>query len=85
LDQLLNYLVWRDSKAALIVFIKTADPAATVEKLHAAIERHPAYILTKEAGNPRSRAEYIFTADAEGRRIALAVVPVVLSLDSEQD
>ena len=82
LDQLLSYLVWRDSKAALVVFIKTADPAATVEKLHAAVEGHPSYVLTKEADTPRSRVEYLFTADAEGRRVALAVVPVILSVGS---
>jgi hypothetical protein len=82
LDQLLSYLVWRDSKAALVVFIRTADPAATVEKLHAAVEGHPSYVLTKKADNPRSLVEYLFTADAEGRRVALAVVPVVLVVES---
>jgi hypothetical protein len=34
--QLVEYrprvLVWRDSKAALVMFIKTRDPAATIEK-----------------------------------------------------
>ncbi|MBK8459502.1 MAG: hypothetical protein IPL43_04320 [Micropruina sp.] len=40
LDQLLSYLVWRDSKAALVVFIKTADPALTIAKLHAAVAAH---------------------------------------------
>ncbi len=82
LNQLLSYLVWRDSKAALVVFINTADPTATVEKLHTAVEGHPRHVLTKEAGNPRSRVEYIFTADTEGRRVALAVVPVVIAAKS---
>ena len=82
LDQLLSYLVWRDSKAALIVFIKTADPAATVDKLHAAVEAHPGHVLTSDAGNLRSRAEYIFTADNEGRRVSIAVVPVVIVVKS---
>ena len=78
LDQLLTYLVWRDSKAALVVFIKTADPAATIEKLHAAVEAHPTHVLTKDATDPTNRAEYVVTADEEGRRVSLAVLPVVV-------
>jgi hypothetical protein len=78
LEQLLSYLVWRDSKAALIMFIKTADPAATIEKLHSAVEAHSSYTLTKESTNPSSRADYIVTADDEGRRVSLAVIPVVI-------
>ncbi|MGL5827777.1 MAG: hypothetical protein ACRCYU_23665 [Nocardioides sp.] len=78
LDQLLRYLVWRDSKAALIIFIETKNPAKTVENLHAAIEEHPAHTLTKGATNPSKRADYIVTADDEGRRVSLAVVPVVI-------
>ena len=78
LDQLLSYLVWRDSKAALVMFIKTKDPAATIGKLHAAVEVHPNYVLTKDASDPGSRVDYIITADEEGRRVSLAVVPVII-------
>jgi hypothetical protein len=78
LDQLLRYLVWRDSKAALVVFITTADPSATIAKLHAAVEAHPSHALTKESSDPSSRVEYIVTADEEGRRVSLAVLPVVI-------
>jgi hypothetical protein len=60
------------------MFIKTADPAATIEKLHSAVEAHSSYTLTKEATNPSSRADYIVTADDEGRRVSLAVIPVVI-------
>lgn len=78
LDQLLGYLVWRDSKAALVMFIKTKDPAATIEKLHAAVNAHPCYAMTKNATTPSSRVDYIITADDEGRRVSLAVFPVVI-------
>lgn len=78
LDQLLSYLVWRDSKAALVIFIKTANPAATIAKLHAAVEAHIRHVLTKNAPDPSNRVEYIFTADTEGRRISLAVLPVII-------
>lgn len=78
LDQLLRYLVWRDSKAALVMFIQTKDPAATIEKLHTAVEAHPSYALTKNMTDPSSRVDYIITADDEGRRVSLAVFPVVI-------
>lgn len=78
LDQLLSYLVWRDSKAALVILIKTVDPAATIAKLHAAVEAHVRHVLTKDATDPSNRVEYIFTADPEGRRISLAVLPVII-------
>lgn len=81
LDQLRGYLVWRDSKAALVMFIKTKDPAATVEKLHAAVEAHPSHALTKDAADPGSRVDYVITADDEGRRVSLAVFPVVIRAD----
>lgn len=78
LDQLLGYLVWRDSKAALVMFIRTKDPSTTVERLHAAVEAHASYALTKDASNPSNRVDYIITADDEGRRVSLAVIPVVI-------
>jgi hypothetical protein len=78
LDQLLSYLVWRDSKAALVMFIKTADPAATIDKLHAAVGTHDRHVLSKAASDPSSRVDSILAADAEGRRVSLAVLPAVL-------
>ncbi|MFD7311035.1 hypothetical protein [Promicromonospora sp. NPDC059942] len=78
LDQLLSYLVWRDSKAALVMFIKTVDPASTLDKLHVAVEAHPRHVLTKSAPHADRRRDYIVTADDEGRRVSLAVIPVVV-------
>lgn len=78
IDQLLSYLVWRDSKAALIMFIKTQNPEATIDKLHTAVKQHPSYLT--EAHNPHDHTwgSYIFTADDEQRRITLTVIPVVV-------
>jgi hypothetical protein len=78
IDQLLSYMVWRDSKASLIYFIRTVDPDATIAKLVAAVEAHPNHVLTKTADTATSTFEFVFTADEEGRRISLAVIPVVL-------
>ena len=72
--------MWRDDKSALIMLIKTADHAATIEKLRAAVREHPSYILAKDADNPGQRIDYIATADEEGRRVSLAVIPVVIRI-----
>lgn len=82
LTQLLEYLVWRDSKAALVMFIETADPAATIAKLHAAAEAHPKYAETVDGDDPTRQVNYTFTADAEGRRVSLAILPVVITKPS---
>lgn len=78
IDQLLSYLVWRDSKAAIVMFIKRTDPTKTVVTLHSAVEDHPRYVLTRDGGDPRYQVQYVFTADEEGRRVSLAVIPVVV-------
>lgn len=79
LDQLLGYLVWRDSKAALIMFIKTKDPNATISKLHTTLEDHPSWLLTKsDVSDSGLRGDYVIAADDEGRRVSLAVIPVVI-------
>ncbi|MFL0278159.1 hypothetical protein [Mycobacterium sp. SMC-19] len=81
LDQLLSYLVWRDTKAALIVFIKRAKPTEVISRLHAAVREHPRHLLTTEESDPTRRADYVFTAEDGERRIELAVIPVVLPGD----
>lgn len=83
-DQVLSYMVWRDSKAAIVMFIKTAEPAATIKKLHSGIEGHPQHELTKTADDPTKQVDYVFTADDEGRRISLAVIPVVLTIPKQR-
>ena len=78
IDQLLGYLVWRDSKAALVMFIRTADPSATIVKLVERVKEHPGYMMTKKFDADRNIFEYVFAADDEGRTVSVAVVPVVL-------
>jgi hypothetical protein len=82
LSQLLSYLVWRDSKAALIVFITTKDPAATIASLHATVAADDRYVLTYPGGVPERRIDYRVRADDEGRTVALAVMPVIITAKS---
>ena len=41
IDQILGYLTWRDTKAALIMFCRTVDFTKTLSKLATAITKHP--------------------------------------------
>jgi hypothetical protein len=79
IDQLLRYLVWRDSKAALVMFIKTAEPSATIARLIEAVREHPAHVLSKGSGDSTRHADFVLAADEEGRRVSLAVLPVVIT------
>ena len=79
LDQLLNYLVWRDSKAVLVMVIKQKDPTAVIKRLDEAVRGHDACLLAKHSPAPDSRRDYVFRAkDDVERRISLAVLPVVV-------
>ena len=42
IDQLLSYTVWRDTKAALILFITRVDVTAVIEKAAEVLATHPA-------------------------------------------
>ena len=79
-SQLLSYLVWRDSKAALIVFIKNAGATSAIEKLYEQVARHPRCVMALASeGEPDVRPrEFVMTADDDDRRVSLAVVPVVI-------
>lgn len=78
-DQLLGYLTWRDSKAALIVFIRNQRAQAAIDSLHAAVGKHDSCQLAKRAADPSQRADYVLRADDEGRTVSLAVLPVVIN------
>jgi hypothetical protein len=77
INQLLGYLVWRDSKAALIVIVRNQRASEAVEKIYAAVEGHPRCRLAKPATDAAQSRHYVLEADDEGRTISLAVLPVV--------
>lgn len=79
IDQLLSYMVWRDTKAALIMFIKTRKPEETITRLHSAVRQHSKYCMNSGSLHDSTWGEYIFVADEENRKISLAVIPVVIA------
>lgn len=80
IDQLLGYLVWRDTKAALIIFIRQKDAGAIIEKADKALREHANF---KRAGTPSTdpmqrRNFVLFQPDDENREIQVALLPVVI-------
>jgi hypothetical protein len=84
LKQLFGYLVWRDTKAAILLFIRNKDVTGVIDKAITKIKEHPNYkrSLTHQAGAD----QYEFTMHAEGdagREIHLTLIPFALRPTAE--
>ncbi|WP_018351432.1 hypothetical protein [Longispora albida] len=78
LEQLFGYLVWRDTKAALLLFIRHANVTAIIDKAVAKIEEHPNF---KRRGRHGTEDRHDFVMHAVGdpnREIHLALLPFAL-------
>ncbi|MDQ2748853.1 MAG: hypothetical protein M3Y44_04905 [Actinomycetota bacterium] len=79
LDQLLGYLVWRDTKAAMLLFIRSGKPTEIMEKSLATIEAHSNYKRTLRRGPDGERSDFVVHANGDqARDIRLAFLPFVL-------
>ncbi|MGH3761321.1 hypothetical protein [Actinophytocola sp.] len=79
LNQLLGYLVWRDTKAALLLFIRDADVSTVTAKAVTKVEEHPNY---KRRSKTPSEERYDFVLHAPGdpaREIHLALLPFLIA------
>ena len=47
IDQILSYLTWRDSKAAIVYFISTKEMAAPLKAIENSTPSHPCFITAK--------------------------------------
>lgn len=79
-DQLASYMVWRDTKAAIILFIKQSNPTVIIDKARAAVRSHSRY---KRDGNSSSDPATYTTcvlqhSDDDQREIQLALLPIVI-------
>ncbi|MGW4412011.1 hypothetical protein ACWEJ6_48960 [Nonomuraea sp. NPDC004702] len=82
LNQLLGYLVWRDTRAALLVFIRNKDVSAAIRSAVEAVEAHP---NCKRRGRHDSHERVDFVMHARGdrdREIHLALLPFALPGDA---
>jgi len=85
LDQLLgSYLAWRDTKAALLLFIREANVSAVIDKALAAISSHPNH---KRRGEISTEERHDFVLHANGdpnREIHLAFLPFLIGSRSAE-
>ncbi|OBG57307.1 hypothetical protein A5703_05380 [Mycobacterium sp. E188] len=76
LDQLFRYLVWRDTKAAILLFIRRQDVTAIIDKAIAKIEAHPNYKRSRPRVDGDEHFEFTMHAeDDPGREIRLVLLP----------
>jgi hypothetical protein len=77
--QLLGYLVWRDTKAAIVLFITQKDAGAIIDKADRCLQQHRQFATAVQADEPNRRRDYVLTSPHDaGRKIALALIPVVI-------
>jgi DNA-binding sugar fermentation-stimulating protein len=78
IDQLLGYVTWRDTKAALIIFIKTGTPSDIIKKARAEVETHASDVRLK-AEVDETRIDYLLQSPSDPERhIDLALIAVVI-------
>lgn len=74
--QLLTYLTWRDTKAALILFIRSGQPTEVISKAVKEIEDHPNYKRTVPASQDGDRYDFVLHANGDpNREIRPAFLP----------
>jgi hypothetical protein len=79
LDQLLGYLVWRDTKAALVLFIRDSDVSDAIHKALATISRHPNCLRLGKV-NTEERHDFVLHANGDkNREIHLAFLPFLIA------
>lgn len=71
IDQLFGYLAWRDTKCALLVFNKTKDSSAVLQKMHEEMEARSEHRRTVSY-DPNGDSRYIFMKESDpGREIII--------------
>jgi hypothetical protein len=79
LSQLLSYLTWRDTKAALLLFIRTGEPTTIITKSIAEIKGHGNYKRTGSTVEDGERYDVTLHANGDpNREIQLAFLPFAL-------
>ncbi|MGH3218308.1 MAG: hypothetical protein ACRDPY_06195, partial [Streptosporangiaceae bacterium] len=79
IEQLLGYTTWRDTKAAIILFITNQNATAAIDSAGACLAAHSACREVLNSPDPRERRDYRFSSPTDKQRIIwLALLPVVL-------
>jgi hypothetical protein len=64
-DQLFRYAGWRDTKLAIVMFVRTKGLTGVLENAKATLEAHPQFVAWKEAEETELRATMHWTGDRE--------------------
>lgn len=77
--QLLDYTVWRDAKAAIILFITRRNATAAITSAGGRLAGHAHCRQAKVPADPSMRRDYVFVSPHDDQRtISLALLPVVV-------
>lgn len=74
IDQLLGYLSWRDTKAALVLFNRNKNFSSVLSQIDPTVRAHPHFVA---AGATRGETEFRYTfrhKDDPGRQLTLTVL-----------
>lgn len=83
LGQIFKYLVWRDTKAAILLFIRNKDVTAVIKKAMFKIEAHPNY-KKRGPSHASDRLDFVMHAqDDVEREIHLALLPFALRIPAK--
>lgn len=79
IDQMLGYVTWRDTKAALIIFIRDGKPDDVMKKAHDAIRSHHSYKSGTPSAESDLRANYVLRSKHDDERlISVALIGVFI-------
>ena len=78
IDQLLSYTVWRDSKAALILFIRSHGATDVIEKAKAALADHPRRSLVRVSDETGLTHYMLRSSTDEAKLVDVAFIPFVI-------
>jgi len=74
LDQLLSYLSWRDTKAAVLVFNRNADFSSVLAKIRETVPKHP-FFKRDRGTSGETVFRYVFAQPNDSNReIILTVI-----------
>lgn len=83
IDQLHGYVTWRDTKAALILFVKAGKPTDIIDKASHELRKHRTFIEEAPRTNGTRRDFVMCAADDDAKHIDVALVVVILPTRQE--
>jgi hypothetical protein len=79
IEQLLSYTTWRDTKAAIILFITNKNATAAIDSAGGRLTAHAARKEASVSAEPYERRDYRLTSPDDNQRvISLALLPVII-------